>query len=200
MRRKSARRRRLTIAFALLCIAAISLNLYVLWLRSEQESAPSTPASPDFQVAASPSTSGGRSSYSRPFKVGGDITIEDGITFKPENGSPIRLTDLIAPPRDAICLDAVGARWACGLRALLALNNIMRREEVWCQTINEVEPLQARCTVDNIDLGRLMVRQGFARPADGHDTPALVSARHERKGLWNGDWTLVGQNGMKASE
>lgn len=176
---------------ALLGVAAVvALGLFGLRLRVERE--PETLLSEDM---SGPSTGGPKSDSSRPYKVEGNLTIEDGITFRLGDGPLIRLAALTAPSRDAVCLNGGGMRWACGLQARAALNNIMRKQEVWCQTIfDAAEYRWVECTVDNIDLGRLVVRQGFARPADGSETLALIAARNENKGLWDGGWTFVRPN------
>ena len=60
----------------------------------------------------------------------------DATSFK--NGlSEIQLLHIEGPTRDAVCKDAEGLRWACGLRARAALHNLLRGTTLSCRSMNE---------------------------------------------------------------
>jgi endonuclease YncB( thermonuclease family) len=104
----------------------------------------------------------------------------------------IQLIDIEGPTRDAVCKDAAGLRWACGLRGRAALHNLLRGSKLSCRSINNAaaKRLHAYCAIAGQDLGAALVRNGWARPRSSAYAAELAEARQNRAGLWNGDWTV----------
>jgi endonuclease YncB( thermonuclease family) len=103
------------------------------------------------------------------FKMVPPHQVLDGLTFIRE-GVEVRLARLEGPSRDEVCFDGDGLMWACGLRARVALHNLVARREFRCQPIARSAPGKelADCD-DGSDLGRRLVELGWARPIPGEE-------------------------------
>jgi endonuclease YncB( thermonuclease family) len=115
----------------------------------------------------------------------------DATSFK--NGlSEIQLLDIEGPARNAVCEDAEGLRWACGLRARVALHNLLRGRTISCRSMNDTAAKRfgAYCAITGDDVGAALVRNGWARPRSGVYAAEVAEAKRNRAGLWNGDWTV----------
>ena len=115
----------------------------------------------------------------------------DATSFK--NGlSEIQLLDIEGPTGDAVCKDAEGLRWACGLRARAALHNLLRASTLRCRSMNDITAKRfgAYCAITGDDVGAALVRNGWARPRPDAYAAEVAEARRNRAGLWNGDWTI----------
>ena len=119
---------------------------------------------------------------------------QDGLTIL-QGSYKIRLAGVDGPPGNAICTAADGRLWACGLQARAALHNIIAQSPLTCTLAGKAPPdlTLADCALDGEDLAAKLVASGWARPirpddvrfASGRD---LASA--ERRGLWDGGWTI----------
>jgi endonuclease YncB( thermonuclease family) len=112
----------------------------------------------------------------------------DGLTIETPSGA-VRLSGLDGPGGDAICLDIQQRPWACGSLARAAIRNLVRKRPVTCQA--DVQEWTAHCRVENEDIARILVAQGYARPIDEGDSllaAVMADARAARRGLWNGGW------------
>lgn len=120
--------------------------------------------------------------------------IVDGATFGPEKARKTRLGGIEVPIREAICFDAEGKLWACGLKARAALNVAIRGDRMSCApTAPEADGvIEARCRIKGQDVAATLVAAGFARyPAEaGDDRAGENAARRQNLGLWNGGWHL----------
>ena len=116
----------------------------------------------------------------------------DATSFK--NGlSEIQLLHIEGPARDAVCKDAEGLRWACGLRARAALHNLLQGATTLSgRSMNDTaaKRFNAYCAITGDDVGAALVRNGRARPRSGVYAAEVAEARRNRAGLWNGDWTV----------
>jgi endonuclease YncB( thermonuclease family) len=115
----------------------------------------------------------------------------DATSFK--NGlSEIQLLHIEGPTRDAVCKDAEGLRWACGLRARAALHNLLRASTLRCRSMNDAiaKRFGAYCAITGDDVGAALVRNGWAQPRSNAYAAEVAEARRNRAGLWNGDWTV----------
>jgi endonuclease YncB( thermonuclease family) len=115
----------------------------------------------------------------------------DATSFK--NGlSEIQLLDIEGPTGNAVCKDAEGLRWACGLRARAALHNLLRGRTLSCRSMNDITAKRfgAYCAITGDDVGAALVRNGWARPRSDAYAAEVAEARRNRAGLWNGDWTI----------
>jgi endonuclease YncB( thermonuclease family) len=127
------------------------------------------------------------------FKMVPPHEVLDGLTFLRE-GVEVRLARLEGPSRDEVCFDGNGLMWACGLRARVALHNLVARKEFHCRPIARSAPGKelADCD-DGSDLGHRLVALGWARPIPAEEQAygaELDTARREIRGLWSGGWRL----------
>ena len=120
-----------------------------------------------------------------PFLLSDGRTLDDGKNH-------VRLSGLQGPDGDAVCLNSGGAPWACGLQARAALNNLTRGRTVTCEVATGAGgPAPGHCRTEEGDLAVRLFRLGFARPVDGAEmADAVEQARKEKRGLWEGSWTI----------
>lgn len=103
----------------------------------------------------------------------------------------IRLAAVAAPSPEQLCLDAAGARWTCGLSARDELTSHVDKKPWSCQTLraDSYGRTVAKCTVDGEDIGKWLVRSGWAVAVTrvAHDYAAdEAAAKTEKAGLWAG--------------
>ncbi|MDQ0473675.1 thermonuclease family protein [Labrys wisconsinensis] len=114
-------------------------------------------------------------------------------TFK-SNDHQFKLAGVEGPPRNAVCVDADGGLWACGLYARAALNNALKDRRVACASARP-EPGEepgAVCTINGGNLAGILVGLGWLRPVDGEQAfvQVMEEARSQKRGMWNGDWHI----------
>ena len=113
--------------------------------------------------------------------------VVDGDTIS-INQTRLRLTDMDAFESAQNC-EKGGQEYACGFEAMLALINLIRDREVRCEGDRRDRyhrPL-VRCLVGNVDLGRQMVRSGWALAEFGEEyREDEALARYTRAGAWAG--------------
>jgi endonuclease YncB( thermonuclease family) len=152
-----------------------------------QPPAPSPLLDPTPSPGAAPIKPKGKLALQPPF------TIIDGITVR-SGRLTIRLADLEGPHQNSVCHDNEGGLWACGLRARVALNNLISGQTLECNTTGqEGDTILAHCSHDSTDIGRELVRAGSARPLlEKHATygPELQAAKETRAGLWETGWRI----------
>jgi endonuclease YncB( thermonuclease family) len=118
---------------------------------------------------------------------GGAIDLAD-VTY--------RLDGIDAPAFDQICIDDHADPWACGVEARDHLARLIGEREVRCEDHGPDATYKkwhvGTCTVEgeDVDLGRLLVRQGLAISQDRSTTGPFkddeTDARNNRRGLWKG--------------
>lgn len=119
--------------------------------------------------------------------------ILDGQSFSAGKWA-ISVRDVLAPQRDAICLDRNDELFACGLQARAALSNLLREGRVNCHV--RLPPIHGRfeasCVVGRDDLAEALVGRGWVRPTgtDERLEAAMREARDTRAGLWDGGWRI----------
>jgi len=122
--------------------------------------------------------------------VHGPAVITDGDTVVVE-GQKIRLIGIDAPESDQLCLNREGQTWTCGIAARDALIRRAGHRTLTCVLTGQDRYKRAlgHCGIEGEDVGRWMVRNGWALPfirysreyeADGQ------AARTARSGLWAG--------------
>ena len=126
-------------------------------------------------------------------QIAPSFTIIDSRTFGDDKATVI-LAGIETPTFNAVCMDDEGNRWACGLRARAALNNILRKGQIKCRgTRDNSTMLLATCTNASGDIAEQMVAEGFAR-SDKTPSPYASqekTARDAARGLWKGRWAIV---------
>jgi endonuclease YncB( thermonuclease family) len=141
-------------------------------------------ATADRPAAAAPDAPGG---------LRGFVRVVDGDTLDLARAR-VRLWGVDAPERDQSCTDAQGAAYPCGRRASRALEALVAGREVTCEPrdYDRYGRTVARCSVDGQDLGRQLVRSGFAldytRYSHAAYLPDELRARRDKAGVWQGDF------------
>lgn len=125
----------------------------------------------------------------------GDIQYVDGGTFQtPE--AVVKLSGIASLPREAVCLGADKAKFACGLMARASLSLLFSPERPRCYpdvSLATSEPAWL-CTARGRLLSAAQVEAGFALPSQPSIEAYVelaAKARTARAGAWNGDWTLA---------
>src|SRR6201984_325198 len=93
----------------------------------------------------------------------GQASIIDGDTLE-IHGSRIRLWGIDAPESSQLCRGEDSLRYRCGAKAANDLDRFMRSRPVSCIPISldQYGRTVATCSVDGMDLGEWLVRNGLA--------------------------------------
>jgi endonuclease YncB( thermonuclease family) len=121
-----------------------------------------------------------------------DATVFDSLDTR------IRLAQAWPVGREEVCLDEAGTRFACGLKARASLQNFMFGKAIVCTRLflsreERRGVVDARCSVDGVDLTTHQIRAGYAFPTDLADAShhaAMAEARRQRAGVWAGPYSL----------
>lgn len=121
--------------------------------------------------------------------LGGQASVVDGDTIQ-IHGQRIRLWAIDAPESRQLCR-AAGRPYRCGQQAALALADKIGQGTVTCRHkyFDRYGRSVAACQVAGDDLGRWMVRAGWAlaaRPYSRIYVPDEDAARRAGRGLWRG--------------
>lgn len=98
----------------------------------------------------------------------------------------VRLAGIAAPGAEETCRDAAGQDWPCGARAAVALRAFVRGRGLQCtvpEGAREGDFVSA-CRLGADDVGRWLVRQGWAKAAGGDLGADETEARRAGLGLW----------------
>jgi hypothetical protein len=102
---------------------------------------------------------------------------------------PFHFQLIVLPPAEGICRGPTGARWACGLRARIALNEFIKRRAFRCEIREEAEAVLIRtCNADDLEINHWLVSNGWAEAdpeiADADLIAAETQARQNAVGVW----------------
>jgi hypothetical protein len=122
-------------------------------------------------------------------------------------GRRIRIFGIDAPEQDQTCERGGGGTWYCGAEATRLLGRMARSQIVDCRVraTDIYGRFVALCSVGDEDLGRAMVRSGFAISSSRNREYAAEenSARVGRLGIWSGafqnprDWRDAHRDPMR---
>lgn len=139
----------------------------------------------------------GRALFADPegVRIAGQAHVLDGDTID-VHGRRIRLHGIDAPELRQECRRDAGrdaAPYACGVEAKAALERIIRGNMVLCRPRGRdaYGRILAACTARSTDIGREMVRQGWAVAYTRYSLAYLleeVEARIANRALWAGDF------------
>ena len=124
--------------------------------------------------------------------VTGSARVIDGDTIDVA-GRRVRIHGIDAPEGAQVCRDSVGQRWQAGKEATDALRDLVRDEVVICTQADRNDRygrLIAECSAGRVDLGRELVRAGWARAFTRYSerySSDEASARRDGKGIWSGE-------------
>lgn len=158
------------------------LALAALYVFSETPLGGVIGALPFLQTAAEPSQN----------TIVGRASVIDGDTLN-IHGTRIRLNGIDAPESSQTC-EAAGSQYRCGQKAAFALSDMIGSSTITCQRLDTDRYGRAvsRCTVNGMDIGQTMVRQGWALAYREYSTAYVADERHARAmktGIWRGEFT-----------
>lgn len=116
----------------------------------------------------------------------------DGDTLD-VGGDRVRLWGIDAPETDQPCFYA-GSAWPCGVEATLQLGHLISGHRLDCAIVDtdRYGRYVARCEINGNDVGRAMVRKGWARDYErysgGEYANAEAVARRDGLGIWRGQF------------
>jgi endonuclease YncB( thermonuclease family) len=124
-------------------------------------------------------------------EIVGTATAIDADTIE-IGGRRFDLFGIDAPEKDQVCLTRKKAEpWDCGIAAQIRLMRLLDRQQVRCREKGAAAAGSntALCTVNDADLGQMMVMQGWAFAAEGSGRAnfykrAEMGAEATRAGLW----------------
>jgi endonuclease YncB( thermonuclease family) len=125
-------------------------------------------------------------------------TLSDDGTIE-VNGRTIIPVGTRRLPGDALCERPPGGRWACGLRAHVALRNFVHGRTLNCEIVAErADGAVARCYRDKTDLSEWILAEGWGLYDASSSEPALSKtaedAKQKSRGIWeNGSQPAAGQ-------
>jgi endonuclease YncB( thermonuclease family) len=138
----------------------------------------------------------------------GRARVIDGDTIE-ITGQRIRIFGIDAPEQDQTCERGGGVTWNCGAEATRLLRQMAGFQIVECRVraTDAYGRYVALCVAGGNDLGRAMVRSGFAIHSSRNADYAADedSARIARLGIWNGtfqnprDWRAAHRDGARAA-
>ena len=113
---------------------------------------------------------------------------------------PIRFQYIAVPPENMICRSRAGIRWACGLRARIALNTFVRdrKQSIECEVREEADAVWLRaCRAGDVDMNRWLLGNGWAELEANVSDPALIAAeqgaRKNSLGIWGNGGFAIGR-------
>jgi hypothetical protein len=112
---------------------------------------------------------------------------EDGIVLA--GGKILKFLGTVNIPSDTLCESANGGRWACGLRAYVALRNLIHGKEIKCEALHvRGEATVSRCFRDPTNISDWLIAEGWAFYDDSVRDEALSNsaedARKNGRGIW----------------
>ena len=120
------------------------------------------------------------------------VIITDGDTIK-FNNKKIRLHGIDTPEIKQLCKNKNGEDYKCGVKAKLALINLISSHQVKCSVHGKdrYKRLIATCFVKNININEWLVKEGWAlayRKYSKEYVDEELFAKNNKLGLWQGDF------------
>jgi endonuclease YncB( thermonuclease family) len=123
----------------------------------------------------------------------GQASIIDGDTLE-IHGTRIRLWGIDAPESSQLCRNDDSLQYRCGAKAANELDAFIARRPVDCSpvSLDQYRRTVAVCSIDGVDLGEWLVRNGLAldwpRYSKGKYDTAQRDAEHAGRGMWAGSY------------
>lgn len=117
----------------------------------------------------------------------------DGDTIR-HGERVIRLWGIDAPEINQRCLDHDGSEYQCGVASKTTLELLIQDKPLTCSFISKDRYRRevAKCYLENIDIGGLMVSLGqaidYRRYSKGHYAAEQYQAQKKGLGLWKGEF------------
>jgi endonuclease YncB( thermonuclease family) len=125
--------------------------------------------------------------------LAGQASVIDGDTIE-IHGTRIRLWGVDAAESSQLCRDDDSLQYRCGARAANELDAFIARRPVDCSpvSLDQYRRTVAVCSIDGVDLGEWLVRNGLAldwpKYSKGKYDQAQREADHEGRGMWKGSY------------
>jgi endonuclease YncB( thermonuclease family) len=123
----------------------------------------------------------------------GQASVIDGDTLE-IRGARIRLWGVDAPESSQLCRGEDSLPYRCGAKAANDLDAFIARRPVNCLpiTLDQYRRTVASCSVQGVDLGQWLVRNGLAldwpQYSKGKYDAAQRDAEHAGRGMWAGSY------------
>ncbi len=128
----------------------------------------------------------GNSDHPVPGDAATATMLEDGTVLA--DGKALRFFGVSTIPAGLLCEHAGGGRWACGLRAYVALRNFIHGKEIRCETLQPPAGASSRCYRERVNLSEWLLAEGWALYDQKARDEALFriaeDARKQERGLW----------------
>jgi endonuclease YncB( thermonuclease family) len=109
------------------------------------------------------------------------VSEDGGVTA---NNIAVQFIGVTKIPSDTLCETADGGRWACGLRAYVALRALVHGKEIKCETLGNA----ARCFRERVNISSWLLGEGWAIYDEAAQDEALSraakDAQKNRRGIW----------------
>jgi endonuclease YncB( thermonuclease family) len=175
-------------------VVPLLFALALIMTNVAKKSAPDSEAEADISGSmVAPRTAG--ETFSEAGSLEGSIvgvaSVVDGDTIE-VHGTRIRLHGIDAPESGQLCT-ADGAKYGCGQKSALYLQETLGRSTVTCEArdTDRYGRTIATCSVHGTDVGTIMVAGGWAlayRRYDDVYVPMEVEAAASRRGMWRGEF------------
>lgn len=127
--------------------------------------------------------------------VAGVIVTQSDNSIIGPSGVPLPLFGVRILPQNTLCVTAHGGRWACGLRAHIAIRNFIHGKPIRCEGM--AGAAGERCFRERTEISRWMLSEGWALYDEPANDPALLQisdeARKNGRGLWSDGSQPLGQ-------
>ncbi len=115
------------------------------------------------------------------------VVLRDGSLRS--GSTKILLYGIKLPDRNKLCTTRLGARWACGSAAYVALHNLVQARTIRCTTRREAGiEILATCKVQQTDVSAWLLQQGWAELTSETNekiyVEAFASGKAKSAGLW----------------
>lgn len=123
----------------------------------------------------------------------GKASLIDGDTLE-IHGTRIRLWGIDAPESSQLCRADDSIQYRCGAKSANELDAFIAKRTINCSPINldQYGRTVATCSVDGVDLGDWLVRNGLAldwpQYSKGKYEKAQREADHAGRGMWEGSY------------
>lgn len=125
--------------------------------------------------------------------VAGQASVVDGDTLE-IHGTRIRLWGIDSPESNQLCRGEDSSQYRCGAQAANDLSAYIARRTVNCVplSLDQYGRTIAACSVDGVDLGEWLVRNGLAldwpQYSKGQYNRAQRDAERAGRGIWRGSY------------
>lgn len=120
-------------------------------------------------------------------------------------GQRWQLAGILGMSSEGLCVTASGERWACGVRAFVAMRGLLEGQDLRCSQIatRDTDPV-VRCSKAGADVSQVLLQEGWAlrdetQPNERYDQ-ALHQSQKAGRGIWQkGSKPVLGDAALRTS-